>query len=112
MNGRIFAAIAFLLITWTSCKEHQKFDASRMELEWRFVGNETSGPPQFRAALVLNNRSDSNLPPGGWKLYFSLRYHGYDLASETPDFELVHASGELFFIRPTGSFKGLGPGES
>jgi hexosaminidase len=112
MKGRIFAAIAFLLITWTSCKEHQKFDASRLELEWKFVGNETSGGPQFKAALVLNNRSESNLPHGGWKLYFSLRYHGYDLASETPDFELVHVSGELFFIRPTGSFKGLHPGES
>jgi len=112
MKIRILAAIAFLAITWTSCKQHQEFEASRIELEWKFIGNETSGPPQFKAALVLNNRSESNLPPGGWKLYFSLRYHGPDLASETPDFELVHVSGELFFIRPTGSFKGLHPGES
>src|SRR5688572_18756052 len=112
MKRRIFAANAFLAITSTSCKEQQKFDASRIELEWKFIGNETSGPPQFKAALVLNNGSESNLPPGGWKLYFSLRYHGHDLASETPDFELIHVSGELFFIRPTDSFKGLRAGES
>jgi hexosaminidase len=112
MKGRIFSAIAFLLITWTSCKELQDFDATRIELEWKFIGNETSGAPRFKAALVLNNRSESNLPPGGWKLYFSLRYHGYDLASESPEFELVHVSGELFFIRPTDSFKGLPSGES
>jgi hexosaminidase len=112
MNRRIFAVIAFLAITWTSCKEHEKFDASRVELEWKFINNETSGPPQFKAALILSNRSESNLPPGDWKLYFNLRYHGHDLASETPDFELVHVSGELFFIRPTESFIGLQSGES
>jgi hexosaminidase len=110
IKATLIISLSFLILH--SCRPESPFDPSKLQLEWKFIGNETSGPPQFKAALILSNRSKSNLPPGGWKLYFSLRYHGHDLASETADFELVHVSGELFFIRPTDSFKGVGPGES
>jgi hexosaminidase len=71
--------------------------------------NEFTTPPQFKATLVLTNGSESNLPPAGWKIYFNLRYHTIELVSESPDFEIVHESGELFTIRPTSTFKGLVP---
>jgi hexosaminidase len=71
-----------------------------------------STPPKFKASLLLKNGADANLPAGGWKLYFSLRYHTPRLASESKDFEIVHESGELFSIRPTSTFKGLASGET
>ncbi|HKY55601.1 MAG TPA: carbohydate-binding domain-containing protein, partial [Anaerolineales bacterium] len=107
-NTSLLFALSFIILI--SCKQESAFDSSNVELEWKFRGNELNGPPQFKATLILKNGSEGNLPPGGWKLYFSLRYHTVELRSETVDFEIVHESGELFSIRPTATFKGLSPG--
>ena len=52
------------------------------------------------------------MPATGWKLYFNLRYHGYNLKSLNNAFEIKHVSGELFCITPTPGFKGLTSGQS
>lgn len=109
LHSTILVLCFFILI---SCKQQSPFDPSKVSIEWKFKGNETSTPPKFKAALRLKNGSDANLPAEGWKLYFSLRYHTPRLATESKDFEIVHESGELFSIRPTSTFKGLAPGEA
>lgn len=102
--------LCFSFLILISCKHKSAFDASKAQLEWKFISNDLSGPPQFRASLLLKNGSEAHLPAADWKLFFNLRYHTVELKSESKDFEIVHESGELFSIRPTATFTGLKPG--
>ncbi|MEJ0031844.1 MAG: carbohydate-binding domain-containing protein [Bacteroidota bacterium] len=42
--------------------------------------------------------------PGDWQIFFNLRYHRYDLASNTKGVTISHVNGELFVITPTAEF--------
>ncbi len=51
------------------------------------------------------------MPQSGWKIYFSLRYHGL-LQSQDSAFTIKHIAGDLFFVQPNAVFKGLPAGQS
>lgn len=83
------------------------FDARSLGVEWQLVQNRYQDKAQFLATLTLINNQQQSVPSSGWKLYFSLRYHGISLTSTTPAFTIHHVNGDLFYLAPTKSFTGL-----
>lgn len=92
-----------LLFVVGACGSKQPFDASKLSVEWELVKNDYDGKGHFLAALTFKNDSENELPAGGWKVFFNLRYHTVDLKSE--DANIEHVNGELFTISgfPLGS---------
>ncbi len=114
MNKLVTCLLCFPLcfLVFSCSRENKNFDPSAVALRWKLVRNDYKDPGQFLASLTVRNTSDQKLPEKGWKLYFSLRYHGHDLTSVSPDFTIEHVSGDLFSVQPSGHFKGLGAGDS
>jgi hexosaminidase len=107
---------AFLLVClwaplWATAQSNPSFAPANLLIEWQLVSNQYQGANQFLATLRLTNQGKQPLPPAGWAFYFNAnrelaqRELGHGLAAE----RLV---GDLFRVRPTASFKGLGPKES
>lgn len=89
----------------------QDFDVAKLHLEWRLLQNSSNANPEFLAAITFENTGDSVFPAAGWKIYFSLRYHGQDLKALNSPFEITHVNGDLFYIAPSAAFTGLGPNQ-
>ena len=111
---RSFLYLVFVLcFTLTSfAQKVNKFDPKELETEWRLKKNMYQDKSQFLASLTFVNHSTQTLSPTGWKIYFSLRYHGYALSSKNPALEIKHVSGDLFCIQPSQNFTGLPRSES
>lgn len=88
------------------------FDPTSIRVRWELIKNESQPQASFQAALSITNTSQTTLPLTGWKLYFSLRYHGSTLSSLSKFFTLTNVNGDLFYIQPTAEFSGLKPKES
>src|ERR1700712_69660 len=102
MKPRLFlrstTLTAFLLYFFYATVLSQQpahFDPRPLRLEWDLVRNFTPDNPKFTAALTILNTTNTSIPADGWKLYFSLRYHGYTLTSYNPLLEIQHLSGDL-----------------
>ena len=105
--------LALIASSYAGCREEEKhFDPTKIVTEWALVRNATAEEPHFRASMTLVNNGDADIDIDGWKLYFSLRYHGPDLTSQSTEIDLKHVSGDLFYLKPTADFSGLKPGES
>ncbi len=111
MTSRFVGFVVLLSVVGCSDPPPQ-FDASKISTEWALVRNITEEKPQFRASITLINNGDTELPAGNWQLYFSLRYHGYQLTSQSTEIDLKHVSGDLFYLAPTNNFLGLKAGQS
>ncbi|HEY2581220.1 MAG TPA: family 20 glycosylhydrolase [Mucilaginibacter sp.] len=85
----------------------QSFDPSSLPIKWKFIKNPDKNDPLFRCQLTFTTKGKDILPKSGWKIYFNLRYHSYNLKSLNDQFEIKHVSGELFYIKPTAVFKGF-----
>ncbi|MEO8472817.1 MAG: family 20 glycosylhydrolase [Chryseolinea sp.] len=101
-----------VLILAACAPEKDQFDPAKVGIEWSLVRNITDEKPTFRASLTLSNNGDAAMRPSGWKLYFNLRYHGYQLTSQSTEIDIRHVSGDLFYLVPTVNFAGLKPGQS
>lgn len=88
------------------------FNPVNLHIRWQFVSNSNDGKSGSLASLTLINKGKIAIPSNGWKLYFSLRYQGVNLATKSSDVSINHVNGELFFIQPSKDFKGLVPGQS
>ena len=88
------------------------FDSRSLEIEWHLIKNNYENKSGFLSALTFRNNSTQNLLSGGWKMYFNLRYHGYNLSSLNPELKITHVSGELFSIEPAANFSALQAGQS
>lgn len=98
---KTFLCVALLVVA-TTCTQHKTFDASKLGVEWRFGKNNYDGKGNFLATLTFT--SDSEMPATGWQIFFNLRYHGYDLSTNTNGLTISHVNGELFVITPTAEF--------
>ncbi|HEY4322728.1 MAG TPA: family 20 glycosylhydrolase [Mucilaginibacter sp.] len=85
----------------------KNFDPSSLQIEWKFIKNPEKNNPLFHCQLIFSTKRKDVLPKSGWKIYFNLRYHSYNLKSLSDQFEIKHVSGELFYIEPTSIFKGF-----
>src|ERR1041384_275934 len=99
--------IVLLAVAISGCSSKKSIDTSKPGIEWELVKNDYDGKGNFLAILTFT--TDDELPANGWQLFFSLRYHGYNLESQTKGVEISHVNGELFAITPTAEFK---PGNS
>ncbi|MEI9917292.1 MAG: family 20 glycosylhydrolase [Bacteroidota bacterium] len=99
---KTFICIALLVVA-TACTQNKPFDASKLGVEWQFGKNNYDGKGNFLASLTLTGEEE--IPVSGWQIFFNLRYHRYDLKSNTNGVEISHVNGELFVITPTADFK-------
>ncbi|HTF18716.1 MAG TPA: family 20 glycosylhydrolase [Chryseolinea sp.] len=104
--------VLLLALATTACSTKRSFDASKLGIEWDLVKNDFDGNGNFLAALTFTNGSDARMPPDGWKMYFSLRYHRTKLASKNNEAAIDHVNGDLFTITPVANFPALEPGQS
>lgn len=88
------------------------FYPQRLRIEWQFINNNNNGKPEALSSLTFTNKDQHDFPKSGWKLYFSLRYHGINLHSENDMFIVEHIEGDLFCLQPTLAFNGLSNGQS
>ena len=86
------------------------FNPKDIRIKWAFVANHYHDKPNFLATITVHNATGHMIPANGWKFYFSLRYHTTGLVSENKDVEIQHSSGDLFYLKPTGSFTGIDNG--
>jgi hexosaminidase len=93
-------------------KKRPGFNAQKLHIEWLFIKNNYDGKSNALASLTFTNKDRHAIPKTGWKLYFSLRYHGINLHSNNNMFTIDHVQGDLFYIRPTIAFNGLKTGQS
>ena len=107
----LFLISQFILCQAQALAKKNKFDPGNLRISWKFETNNYNGQPKFLASLTLTNKDQQSIPMSGWKLYFSLRYHGV-LQSLNNDLSIQHVKGDLFYITPSDVFKGLSPGQS
>jgi hexosaminidase len=107
----IFIILCYCHINMFAQKENS-FTAKDIHLEWQLVQNNYQNKPQFLSSITITNKSMYSLPSSGWRLYFNLRYHGFNLNCVTPQFKIEQVNGELFFIAPGKEFKGLKPNQA
>ncbi|MFC0516746.1 family 20 glycosylhydrolase [Mucilaginibacter angelicae] len=88
------------------------FNTKDLRIKWAFITNHYQDKPGFLAALTINQTAGNKMPAKGWKLYFSLRYHGINLTSQNKDVVIEHGGGDLFCIKPAASFKGISKGSA
>lgn len=114
IKSKILIAFAFLYFISAPifAQTKKSFEAQSLYLEWQLIKNHYHDSAKFLSSITIENKSDENLPASGWKIYFNLRYHGSNLTSISPAFEIKHVNGELFYIVSTTNFKGLEPGQS
>jgi hexosaminidase len=108
-------AVLIVLLSGTLLSHGQanrRYDPGHLRLEWDLVKNQDKDSSGFVSLIRFFNKGRTPMPKSGWKIYFNLRYHGYRLASMTNTFEIKHVGGELFYIVPSPSFKGLEGGQS
>lgn len=106
----LFTAAA-IISDHSAATETAGFVPGKLHIGWAFGSNAYNGKPGFLCSLTMVNRDSHPLPASGWKLYFSLRYHGI-LQSKNNDLAIHHVKGDLFYISPSGTFKGLAAGGS
>jgi hexosaminidase len=90
----------------------QSYNPSSIQIEWKLVKNISKSDSLFNCSITFTNKGNESVPSAGWKIYFNLRYHGYNLKSLNNAFQIKHVSGELFCITPTPGFKGLSSRQS
>ncbi|WP_336514805.1 family 20 glycosylhydrolase [Pollutibacter soli] len=106
-------SILILLVLFAlACGNKKSFDASKLAIEWELIKNDFDDKGNFLSVLTFKNKSEVTMPSQGWKIYFSLRYHGTKLASGKDEVEIHHVNGELFTISPAANFPPVGPGQS
>ncbi len=102
-------ALYFILAAQQPLYAQTHFDVNKLHIEWLLFKNHYEDKPQFLAAITIANNSGEALPAAGWKIYFSLRYHGPSLTTINTPFTIKHINGDLFCIVPAARFKGLQP---
>jgi hexosaminidase len=96
---------------WAKAQPKTNFAPANLELAWQLVSNQYNGANQFLATLRLTNQGKQPLPATGWAIYYNANR---DLARRDlgHGLEAERLVGDLFRLRPTASFKGLGPKQS
>ncbi|WP_160143915.1 family 20 glycosylhydrolase [Chryseolinea soli] len=116
MNSKMFLVTVWLAcVVWVSgCSVRARSEEGEapVQVAWELVRNTSAEVPRFQARLVIKNTSEQVLPASGWRLYFNLRYHGYDLKSSSAVAAIRQVSGELFYVVPTASFQPVASGQS
>jgi len=107
----LFLISQFILCQACAAAKKPTFDPDNLHISWKFETNNYNNHPKFLASLTLINIDQHSIPASGWKLYFSLRYHGV-LQSLSNDLIIQHVKGDLFYITPSDVFKGLNPSQS
>jgi hexosaminidase len=90
---------------------NKPYDPNTLRIEWNLLKNPNQNDTDFLCRLILTNNSQESLPSSGWKIFFNLRYHGYQIQSAGSLFEIKHISGELFCLSPTSTFQGIKKGQ-
>jgi hexosaminidase len=103
----------FLFITTMATAQKPKpFPINHLHIRWQLVSNNYKGEDKFLATMELSNSFKmGTFPASGWTIYFNTirgvvnKEVGHGLVIE-------HINGDLFRLRPTVAFKGLGAGQS
>lgn len=70
---------------------------AQTKASWSLIENQFSNPQFHRAALVLENKTDSTIAPG-WKLYFNTIFISINTDSHLPDTHFRHLQGDFFVL--------------
>ncbi len=105
--------LLFLFITTMATAQKPKsFPINQLHIKWQLVTNNYKGEDKFLANLTLSNSFKmASFPASGWTIYFNT-IRGAVNKDVGHGLEIEHINGDLFRLRPTAAFKGLGVGQS
>ncbi|MBU2713373.1 family 20 glycosylhydrolase [Zooshikella harenae] len=80
-------------------------------IHWQVLDNLQDDANSFTAQLKITNHGSQSLANNNWRIYFNFVR---EILAYTPNNMLTieHVNGDLFYIEPKASFKGLHNGES
>jgi hexosaminidase len=88
------------------------FQSNDLKIDWQLVSNNYQGEEKYLFTIRLTNTGKKAvLPATGWTIYYNANRDVIKNPVEQP-LETYRIHGDLFYLKPTASFKGLKPGES
>ncbi|WP_316822446.1 family 20 glycosylhydrolase [Pedobacter gandavensis] len=110
---RILSLLPMLLLAFLSNAQVQKdaFNAKNIAINWQIIENSHAGAGQFLSVLNIQNNSPIPLMNKNWKLYFNFARR-IITKTVSPEVDIVHVNGDLYYIRPTDKFVPISNGAS
>ena len=109
---RILTLVLLCCFLGAKAQKAASFQSADLKIDWQLVTNNYQGKEQYLFTIRLtNNGKKAMLPATGWTIYYNANRDVIKNPVEQP-LETFRIHGDLFYLKPTASFKGLKPGES
>lgn len=109
---RILTLVLLCCFLGAKAQKAASFQSADLKIDWQLVTNNYQGKEQYLFTIRLtNNGKKAMLPATGWTIYYNANREVIKNPVEQP-LETFRIHGDLFYLKPTASFKGLKPGES
>ena len=109
---RILTLVLLCCFLGAKAQKAASFQSADLKIDWQLVTNNYQGKEQYLFTIRLTNTGKkAMLPATGWTIYYNANREVIKNPVEQP-LETFRIHGDLFYLKPTASFKGLKPGES
>lgn len=109
---RILTLVLLCCFLGAKAQKAASFQSADLKIDWQQVTNNYQGKDQYLFTIRLTNTGKkAMLPATGWTIYYNANRDVIKNPVEQP-LETFRIHGDLFYLKPTASFKGLKPGES
>ena len=109
---RILTLVLLCCFLGAKAQKAASFQSADLKIDWQLVTNNYQGKEQYLFTIRLTNTGKkAMLPATGWTIYYNANRDVIKNPVEQP-LETFRIHGDLFYLKPTASFKGLKPGES
>ena len=109
---RILTLVLLCCFLGAKAQKAASFQSADLKIDWQLVTNNYQGKDQYLFTIRLTNTGKkAMLPATGWTIYYNANRDVIKNPVEQP-LETFRIHGDLFYLKPTASFKGLKPGES
>lgn len=109
---RILTLVLLCCFLGAKAQKAASFQSADLKIDWQLVTNNYQGKEQYLFTIRLTNTGKkAMLPATGWTIYYNANRDVIKNPVEQ-QLETFRIHGDLFYLKPTASFKGLKPGES
>ena len=109
---RILTLVLLCCFLGAKAQKAASFQSADLKIDWQLVTNNYQGKDQYLFTIRLTNTGKkAMLPATGWTIYYNANRDVIKNPVEQ-QLETFRIHGDLFYLKPTASFKGLKPGES
>ncbi len=91
-----------------SCSDQNK---GKIEVSWQLIENQYQGKSQLKSEITFTNNSKYTLTKDNWEFYFTW-FRSIKDEQECDKVEGKTTNGDYSYIKPTGKFEEIKPGES